>query len=81
MSLQGYSLSRTEPRDLEKTMPSSRETVLAALHTQLQTLAAPVLRGDAMPKLTPATSLIILRDGKPGEPELALWRDRQSKTR
>ena len=53
-------------------MPSKRETVLTALQARLQTLAAPVLRGEVLPERIPATGLIILRDGKPGEPEVAL---------
>ena len=53
-------------------MPTPRETILSALHTRLQTLAAPVLRGDVLPERIPATGLIILRDGKPGEPEVTL---------
>jgi hypothetical protein len=53
-------------------MPTLRETILAALHTRLQTLAAPVPRGDVLPERIPATGLIILRDGKPGEPEVTL---------
>ena len=53
-------------------MPSKRETILAALHSRLQTLAAPVLRGEVLPERIPATGLIILRDGKPGEPEVTL---------
>ena len=53
-------------------MPSIRETILGALHARLQTLAAPVLRGDVLPERIPATGLIILRDGKPGEPEVTL---------
>jgi hypothetical protein len=53
-------------------MSSKRETVLAALHTRLQSLAAPVLRGDVLPERIPATGLTILRDGKPGEPEVTL---------
>ena len=53
-------------------MPSVRETILAALHTRLQTLAAPVLRGDVLPERIPATGLIILRDGKSGDPEVTL---------
>ena len=53
-------------------MPSTRETILTALHARLQTLAAPVLRGDVLPERIPATGLIILRDGKPGEPEVTL---------
>ena len=53
-------------------MPSKREIILAALHARLQTLAAPVLRGDVLPERIPSTGLIILRDGKPGEPEVTL---------
>jgi hypothetical protein len=53
-------------------MPTTRETILTALHARLQTLAAPVLRGDVLPERIPATGLIILRDGKPGEPEVTL---------
>ena len=53
-------------------MASKCETILAALHAQLQTLAAPVLRGEVLPERIPATGLIVLRDGKPGEPEVTL---------
>ena len=53
-------------------MASKRELVLAALHARLQTLATPVLRGDVLPERVPAAGLIILRDGKPGEPEVTL---------
>ena len=53
-------------------MPTTRETILVALHARLQTLAAPVLRGDVLPERIPAIGLIILRDGKPGEPEVTL---------
>ena len=53
-------------------MASKRELVLTALHARLQTLAAPVLRGDVLPERIPATGLIILRDGKPGDPEMTL---------
>ena len=42
-------------------MPTTRETILATLHTRLQTLAASVLRGDVLPERIPATGLIILR--------------------
>ena len=48
-------------------MASKREMVLAALHAQLQTLAAPVLRGEVLPERIPTSGLIMLRDGKPGE--------------
>ena len=53
-------------------MASKRELILVALHARLQTLAAPVLRGDVLPERIPATGLIILRDGKPGDPEVTL---------
>ena len=53
-------------------MPSIRETVLAALHARLSALPATILRGDVLPERIPATGLIVLRDGKPGEPDVAL---------
>ena len=53
-------------------MASKRELILAALHVRLQTLAAPVLRGDVLPERIPPAGLIILRDGKPGDPEVTL---------
>ena len=53
-------------------MPSKRENILSALYARLQTLAAPVLRGDVLPERIPSTGLIILRDGKPGDPEVTL---------
>jgi hypothetical protein len=53
-------------------MPSKREAILAALHARLQTLTTPVLRGEVLPERIPATGLIALRDGKPGEPEVTL---------
>ncbi|OYU37566.1 MAG: acyl-CoA transferase [Pseudorhodobacter sp. PARRP1] len=53
-------------------MTSKRETILATLHARLQTLPAPVLRGEVLPERIPATGMIILRDGKPGEPEVTL---------
>ena len=53
-------------------MASKREAILAALQARLQTLATPVLRGDVLPERIPPTGLIILRDGKPGEPEVTL---------
>ena len=53
-------------------MASKREAILAALHARLQTLAAPVLRGDVLPERIPVSGLIILRDGKPGDPEVTL---------
>src|SRR5690606_38992440 len=53
-------------------MPTTRETILAALHTRLSALSAIVLRGDVLPERAPATGLLILRDGAPGEPEATL---------
>ena len=53
-------------------MPTTRETVLAALLARLQPLAAPVLRDEVLPERIPAAGLIILRDGQPGEPEVTL---------
>lgn len=51
-------------------MPSKRETILAVVHSRLQTPTAPVLRGEVLPERIPTTGLVILRDGKPGEPEV-----------
>lgn len=53
-------------------MPTTRETVLAALQARLQPLAAPVLHDEVLPERIPAAGLIILRDGQPGEPEVTL---------
>ena len=53
-------------------MPTTRETILAALHARLQTLAATVLRDEVLSERIPPGGLIILRDGQPGEPEVTL---------
>jgi hypothetical protein len=53
-------------------MPTTRETVLQALHSLLQTQPAPVLRGEILPERMPAAGLLILRDGDPGEPAVTL---------
>ncbi|PLL09963.1 acyl-CoA transferase [Tabrizicola sp. TH137] len=53
-------------------MPTTRETVLAALHARLQPLAALTLRDEVLPERITAVGLIILRDGQPGEPEVTL---------
>lgn len=53
-------------------MPTTRETVLTALHARLHPLAALTLRDEVLPERIPATGLIILRDGQPGEPEVTL---------
>ena len=53
-------------------MPTTRETILAALHARLQLLAATFLRDEVLPERIPLAGLIILRDGQPGEPEVTL---------
>ena len=53
-------------------MPTTRETILAALHARLQPHAASVLRDEVLPERIPPAGLIILRDGQPGEPEVTL---------
>ena len=53
-------------------MPTTRETILQALHALLQTQPAPVLRGEVLPERLPAAGLLILRDGDPGEPAVTL---------
>ena len=53
-------------------MPTTRETVLAALDARLQPLAALVLRDEVLPERISTGGLIILRDGQPGEPEVTL---------
>jgi hypothetical protein len=53
-------------------LPTTRETILSALHALLQTQPAPVLRGEVLPERVPATGLLILRDGEPGEPAVTL---------
>ena len=51
---------------------SARETILAALHARLSLLPATALRGEVLPERVPASGLLILRDGEPGEPEVTL---------
>jgi hypothetical protein len=53
-------------------MPTTRETILIALHARLQTLPATALRGEVLPERISAAGLIILRDGDPGEPEVTM---------
>jgi hypothetical protein len=53
-------------------MPSTRETILTALHARLSTLSATTLRGDVLPERVPTAGLMILRDGSPGEPGVTL---------
>ncbi len=52
-------------------MPSSRETILAALHTLLQSLPATALRDEVLPERIPPSGLIILRAGRAGGHALA----------
>jgi len=53
-------------------MPTTRETILQALHALLRTQPTPVLRGEVLPERLPAAGLLILRDGDPGEPAVML---------
>ena len=54
-------------------MTSKREQVLSALFDRLRTVpGATVRRNEALPVSVPAGSLIILRDGDPGEPDVTL---------
>ena len=53
-------------------MPTTRETILAALHVRLHPLSATVLRDEILPERIPPAGMIILRDGQPGEPEVTL---------
>ncbi len=48
-------------------MPTTRETILTALHTRLSALPATALRGEVLPERVPAAGLLILRDGEPGD--------------
>ena len=54
-------------------MPNARETILTALADLLWLIPfVPVLRGEVLPERVPATGLIILRDGDPGDPAVRL---------
>ena len=53
-------------------MPTTRETILTALHALLSALPAAALRGDVLPERVPTAGLLILRDGEPGDPEVTL---------
>lgn len=53
-------------------MQTTRETILTALHARLTSLPANALRGAVLPERIPASGLLILRDGAPGEPEVTL---------
>jgi len=52
---------------------TKRETVLDALHTALLGITGPrVLRDEVLPTRIAAGGVLILRDGKPGEPDVTL---------
>ncbi|NJO35835.1 MAG: hypothetical protein HC869_24890 [Rhodospirillales bacterium] len=52
-------------------MATKRETILQALFALLSGLSGPlVLRNANLPERVPAGSIVILRDGDPGEPEI-----------
>lgn len=50
-----------------------REQALGALHAVFEAVTGPtVLRNAALPERMPASGLVILRDGEPGQPEVTL---------
>ena len=52
---------------------TKRESVLAALLAALQGITGPkVLRDEVLPTRIPAGGVLILRDGRPGEPDVTL---------
>ena len=52
---------------------SKREQILQALFEKLQTLKnIPVKRNETLPQIIPETGIVMLRDGKQGEPEIIL---------
>lgn len=52
---------------------SKREQILQALFEKLQTLKnISVKRNETLPQIIPETGIVILRDGKQGEPEIIL---------
>jgi len=53
-------------------MPTTRETILAALFARLQSLAVTVSRDEVLPERISPAGLIILRVGQPGGPEVTL---------
>lgn len=50
-------------------MPTTRETILAALHARLSALPAATLRGEVLPERVLAASLLILRMANPVNPK------------
>ena len=59
-------------KDFEMVMQTFCETILPALPAQLTALPSTAQRGDVLPERVPASGLLILRDGEPGEPEVTL---------
>lgn len=54
-------------------MTTTRETILQALFTRLQTISGPkILRNEVLPEKVPHGGLIVLRDGDAGQPEVTL---------
>ena len=54
-------------------MMSKREQILQTLFKKLQTLKnIPVKRNENLPQIIPETGIVMLRDGKQGEPEILL---------
>ena len=52
---------------------SKREQILQALFEKLQTLEnIPVKRNETLPQVIPEAGIVMLRDGKQGEPEIIL---------
>lgn len=51
---------------------TKREEVLKALFERLKTLDLPVKRNETLPQVISETGIVMLRDGKQGEPEIIL---------
>ncbi len=52
---------------------SRREDILTSLFSTIESaLAANVRRNEVLPEKVPATGLVILRDGDPGEPDVTI---------
>jgi hypothetical protein len=61
------SVAPTDDASSKDAVPATREAILQALHSLLQTQPAPVLRGDVLPERVPATGLLTLDWGaRPG---------------
>ena len=51
---------------------SKRENILQTLFDRLKTLDIPVKRNETLPQSIPERGIVIMRDGKQGEPEFVL---------